>query len=91
MNTFKNRLDRHWKEEEFLYNFEAAMLGLPPPVRRQGQDSESSHCHGIGSAYHFYNNYDANNCVLLTATLIVTVSVIKLIHRQNYSHFGDQL
>ena len=28
MNTFKNRLDRHWKEEEFLYKFEAAMLGL---------------------------------------------------------------
>ena len=28
VNTFKNRLDRHWKEEEFLYNFEAAIPGL---------------------------------------------------------------
>ena len=23
VNTFKNRLDRHWREEDFLYNHEA--------------------------------------------------------------------
>ena len=27
MNTFKNRLVRHWREEDFLYNYEAAVPG----------------------------------------------------------------
>ena len=26
-NTFKNRLDRHWREEDFLYNHEAPIPG----------------------------------------------------------------
>ena len=27
VNTFKNRLDRHWREEDFLYNHEAPVPG----------------------------------------------------------------
>ena len=27
VNTFKNRLDRHWREEDFLYNHEAPIPG----------------------------------------------------------------
>ena len=27
VNTFKNRLDRHWREEDFLYNYEAPVPG----------------------------------------------------------------
>ena len=27
VNTFKNRLDRHWRGEDFLYNYEAPIPG----------------------------------------------------------------
>ena len=27
VNTFKNRLDRHWRGEDFLYNYEAPVPG----------------------------------------------------------------
>ena len=27
VNSFKNRLDRHWSTEEFLYNYKAALPG----------------------------------------------------------------
>ena len=27
VNTFKSRLDRHWREEDFLYNHEAPIPG----------------------------------------------------------------
>ena len=27
VNSFKNRLDRHWSTEEFLYNYTAALTG----------------------------------------------------------------
>ena len=27
VNTFKNSLDRHWREEDFLYNHEAPIPG----------------------------------------------------------------
>ena len=27
VNSFKNRLDRHWSTEEFLYNYKAALSG----------------------------------------------------------------
>ena len=27
VNTFKNRLDRHWREQDFLYNHEAPIPG----------------------------------------------------------------
>ena len=27
VNSFKNRLDRHWSAEEFLYNYKAALPG----------------------------------------------------------------
>ena len=33
VNTFKNRLDRHWRGEDFLYNYEAPA----PPGRGQGE------------------------------------------------------
>ena len=38
INSFKNRLDRHWSNEEFLYNYKAALPGSRRAFQRKVQD-----------------------------------------------------
>ena len=38
INSFKNRLDRHWNTEEFLYNYKAALPGSRRAFKGKVQD-----------------------------------------------------
>ena len=38
VNSFKNRLDRHWSTEEFLYNYKAALPGSRRAFQGKVQD-----------------------------------------------------
>ena len=38
VNSFKNRLDRHWSTEEFLYNYKAALPGSHRAFQGKAQD-----------------------------------------------------
>ena len=38
VNSFKNRLDRHWSTEEFLYNYKAALSGSRRAFQWKVQD-----------------------------------------------------
>ncbi len=40
VNTFKNRLDKHWREEDFLYNYEASVPGHHLAEQEQEQEQE---------------------------------------------------
>ena len=37
-NSFKNRLDRHWRTEEFIYNYKAALPGSPRAFQGKVKD-----------------------------------------------------
>ena len=41
VNLFKNRLDRHWKEQDLVYDFEAQLNLITPHSDATGRADES--------------------------------------------------